>query len=70
MLLVGVCMLGFFPHLIVIHSADTEFFPRCEDSVIKAYFLFSEGSQCYRKDTPGQKVLGKAGWGCTGLGSR
>lgn len=56
----GFNILGFFLHLIAIYSENAEFFPRCEDSVIKAYFLLSEGSQCYRK---GQKNLREGIWG-------
>lgn len=67
-MLLGVgSMLGFFLHLIAIYSENTEFFPRCEDSVIKAYFLLSEGSQCYRK---GQKKSQERHLGYSGLRSR
>lgn len=60
MLLEGVSMLAFFLHLSAIYSADTEFFPRLQDSVIKAYFLLSECSQCYGKGRPDKKISGKA----------
>lgn len=56
MLLEGVSMLGFFLHLMVIcKQIFTAFFSRSGDSVMKAYFLPSEGSHCSREDEPGSK---------------